>query len=67
MHTQPVAVESEWQETDPAKQGIILSIEESVELWAYLQQEDAPPYWETRAMGSLADKAKSFHKYGPWE
>ena len=58
--------ESEWGCTDSIV-GITLSVSESIALWEYFQRADSSPYWDTPEIASVADKAKSFHKYGPWD
>jgi len=58
----------DWREPDDSHHvGIELSAEESVALWNYLQHKDAPPYWDDPVLAHLANKAKMFHKYGPWD
>lgn len=56
----------EWEEPAPTR-GVELSIDESNALWDFFQRHDCPPYWEDPRIASIANKAKSFGKYGPWD
>lgn len=58
-------VSEEWREDD--RRGIELSVAESHALWNFFQRDDCPPYWEDREIASIANKAKSFARYGPWD
>ena len=57
-------VEDEWRE--PGPHGIELTVEESVALWEFFQNASSP-YWEDQRLTAIAEKAKSFYKYGPWD
>jgi len=56
----------EWREREENR-GVELSISESQALWEFFQREDCPPYWEQQEIAAIANKLKSFGKYGPWD